>query len=186
MRVEILVLGRDGSRNEIGRHFVELHVGAPPGVGVEDFIEDIAIPVANARRLECGSFALQVFDTRQMADGLGILVHAERDQHAGDGGQHKRANQRQAHETAEGFLPVDGGWRLADRLLETRRRRAIDGNGLASRRIGLPALGSLRRGARHRLAGRDRALPAGWLAPPRGGVGTAQRRHVRGCWQGIL
>ncbi len=50
--VEFLVLGGDGCGNHIGRDFLQRHIGAPTGIGVNDFVQHVVIAVEDAGGLK--------------------------------------------------------------------------------------------------------------------------------------
>ena len=87
MLVEVGVLGGDGCLDDVGRHGVQRHLDAPPRVGVERLVEQVALAVVDARRLE-GAGALAQFAGRRQIARHGRVANE----------QHARAQHRQHDE----------------------------------------------------------------------------------------
>jgi len=94
---EFLILGGDGGGDQIGRNAVQRHPRTPAGVGIEDFVQHVAVAVEDARGLKLRGTVAQIVDRRKGGGNAEILVHAKR----ADAQDHQRQHEQQRHQPAQ-------------------------------------------------------------------------------------
>ncbi len=105
MLIKILVFRCNRRGDQHRGNFIERHIGAASGSGIEDFVKRIAVTVQNARGLELRSAVLQVLHAGQGARNG--IIRKQESRPADDQKQNepKQANKEPAYQTASPAAP---------------------------------------------------------------------------------
>src|SRR5659263_345072 len=78
MVVILFVFRSECGPDQVWRDTVEWHVSALAGIRVNDFVQNIAVPVKNSRGFKLRSSRTQRVDVRKSARDFDVLVNPER------------------------------------------------------------------------------------------------------------